>query len=104
VPKVIVEWKWEEAFDKFGFGDGDGLNFTSDVVAALAEFGYECECGGGLHNWRIQQVKKASVLHLVKGDELYEFGGYPEEEPEDDPRKVLPDDVVKFLDEKFKDD
>ena len=22
--KQVIDWEWEEAFDKFGFGDGDG--------------------------------------------------------------------------------
>ncbi len=27
----VTEWDWEEAFERHGFGDGDGLNMTSDV-------------------------------------------------------------------------
>ena len=26
------EWTWADAFDKFGFGDGDGLVMTSSVA------------------------------------------------------------------------
>ena len=36
-PKCLstIDWSWEEAFDKFGFGDGDGLVMTDTVAAAL---------------------------------------------------------------------
>ena len=93
MPETTVHWQWEEAFDKFGFGDGDGLNFTGEVVAFLKELGYECDCGGGMHNWMIQSI--------TKGDQTWEFTGYPEDEDEDDPRKALPPELVKALDEKF---
>lgn len=34
-------WSWEEAFDKFGFGDGDDLVMTEKVAEALRKNGYE---------------------------------------------------------------
>ena len=33
--KTLVEWCWSEAFDKFGFNDGDGLNFTDEVACFI---------------------------------------------------------------------
>lgn len=92
MPKVTITWSWDEAFDKFGFGDGDGLNFTSDVVAFLETLGYECECSGGMHNWMIDSVTKEG--------QTTEFGGSTEKD-EDNPRKLLPTAVVKALDINF---
>ena len=34
---AIHTWSWEEAFDKFGFNDGDGLVMTNRVVQVLRD-------------------------------------------------------------------
>jgi hypothetical protein len=34
------DWSWDEAFNKFGFGDGDGLVMTNQVADALRAAGY----------------------------------------------------------------
>mgnify|MGYP003631041730 CR=1 FL=1 len=39
--KTLVEWCWSEAFDKFGFNDGDGLNFTDEVAIFIESLRYE---------------------------------------------------------------
>ncbi len=36
-----LHWDWIEAFEKFGFGDGDGQVETWQVETALVEAGYE---------------------------------------------------------------
>lgn len=36
-------WQWEEAFDKFGFGNGDGQVETDTVADMLIRHGYEVE-------------------------------------------------------------
>ena len=38
--KTIVYWEWEEAFNKFGFDDGDGPNFTRIVADLLYNLGW----------------------------------------------------------------
>ncbi len=40
---ATYHWKWEEAFEKFGFGDGDGQVETWQVEALLTEAGFEIE-------------------------------------------------------------
>jgi hypothetical protein len=34
------EWRWEEAFDKFGFDDGGSLVMTDDVANVLRKAGF----------------------------------------------------------------
>jgi hypothetical protein len=36
-----TEWYWGEAFSKFGFQDGDGLNMTDRVAHVIENLGYE---------------------------------------------------------------
>jgi hypothetical protein len=49
-----LRWRWEEAFDKFGFGDGDGQVMTSDVAHVLRAAGYVvASAPWGLHNTTI---------------------------------------------------
>ena len=40
MPLKFIIWSWEEAFDKFGFEDGDGLVMTDVVAAVLQDAGY----------------------------------------------------------------
>ncbi len=52
-------WKWEEAFEKFGFGDGDGQIETGTVEAVLTAAGYEVESDTwGIHNVVIRSIRK----------------------------------------------
>lgn len=88
MPKTIIEWKWEEAFDKFGFGDGDSWNGTRLVQDRLEELGYAVEADtAGMHNYCIHT--------LSKGEERWEFDGYQ------GPREILPQEVVQALDDTF---
>jgi hypothetical protein len=93
MPKVVADWEWEEAFDKHGFNDGDGLNFTDEVAEAVEELGYRCVTDpGGMHNYRIVDVLKDGKSAI--GPEAYDmFLDYP--------REVLPPDIVEHLDRKF---
>ena len=91
MPTITIDWSWEEAFDKFGFDDGDGMVMTHKVELALEKLGYTVSAESwGLHN--------TIVAHLSKdGKDLLEgvTVGY------DDPREYLPDDLVEALDEFF---
>ena len=90
-----LHWDWTEAFDKFGFNDGDGQVETWQVEAVLTEAGYEVTAHPwGLHNIVICSIKKDGI-ELVSDDNPNYTLGY------DDPRKYLPDDLVKLLDEKL---
>jgi hypothetical protein len=79
-------WRWEEAFDKFGFGDGDGQVMTHVVADVLRAGGYVVTAEPwGLHNITICSIKR-------DGTELIPFEtityGY------DNPRKYLPKEVT----------
>lgn len=87
-------WSWEEAFDKFGFGDGDGLVMTATVAEALRRRGYMVEATlGGFHNAIIIDIARDGVSCMP--DDVSR--GY------DDPRKYLPEEIVALLDEAFPD-
>ncbi|WP_072387143.1 hypothetical protein [Hyphomicrobium sp. CS1BSMeth3] len=82
-------WDWEEAFDKFGFGDGDGQIETDRVIDVLTEAGYQVEFGEtGLHNTFIDKIADANGVTLYEADR--EFS-----------RDVLPAEILKLLDEKL---
>lgn len=85
-------WKWEEAFEKFGFMDGDGQVETWNVEAVLAEAGYEVTVEGwGMHNTVITSIKKDGKELIPRDDPNVTFGY-------DDPRDYLPEDIVSLLD------
>jgi hypothetical protein len=86
-------WSWEEAFDKFGFDDGDGIVMTDVVANALRQRGYTVTAEPwGSHNVIIGSIR------TKKGNELIPENtniGY------DDPRSYLPKRIIKLLDEAF---
>lgn len=87
-----IEWSWEEAFDKFGFMDGDGTVMTSEVAVALHEAGYEVDHDyWGAHNDVIHYIRKDGV-DLIPEDANV---GY------DDPWDYLPAEVIKVLEDAF---
>ena len=60
MPRRIIDWEVEEAFSKFGFGDGDGPNFTDEVASAIEAVGpYRCRTQiWGLHNYGIEAIEE----------------------------------------------
>ena len=90
------EWRWEEAFEKFGFNDGDGQVETWQVESVLVEAGYTVKViEWGLHNTIIQSIKKDGFEYMPLECELNFTVGY------DDPRDYLPTQIVQLLDEKL---
>ncbi len=88
------EWSWEEAFDKFGFGDGDGLVMTGAVADALRARGYAVETNVcGLHNEVILSIKTRDGRELIPHERI-RFGY-------DAPRNYLPQDIIVLLDDAF---
>ena len=86
------QWSWTEAFEKFGFMDGDGQVETWQVEAVLAEAGYEVTVTEwGVHNTVIISIKKDGI-ELIPYDNPKVTVGY------DDPHGYLPVDIVKLLD------
>lgn len=89
------EWSWEEAFDKFGFGDGDGLVMTEVVADALRAAAYEVKVQPwGIHNVVITAISRNGTALVPESVNV----GY------DDPRDYLPSDIVSFLDHEFSED
>ena len=86
MPRRIIDWEITEAFSKFGFGDGDGPNFTDDVVAAIEAAGpYRCQTGvQGLHNYAIEAIEEHvapnewAPVAVFEGYTLPPWQGLPE--------------------------
>lgn len=129
MPRIYITWQWEEAFDKFGFGDGDGWNGTHEVEGEVEGLGYEVVTDTwGCHNYMIFDIKKdgKSILFPEKNDIGMDLDDWlPEveqrirdrdpskivyEDPSrrsleplgyEDPRLYLPDDIIDHLDKVF---
>ena len=87
-----LHWRWEEAFDKFGFGDGDGQVMTHVVEDVLRAAGYHVTSRPwGLHNITICSIKRNGVELLPEHINV----GYG------DPRKYLPRKILRLLDKKL---
>lgn len=85
-------WRWEDAFDKFGFGDGDGPVMTDTVAKILHEAGYIVDVNAwGIHNIIIDSIKHKGRELIPQGTNI----GY------DDPRDYLPEKIVRLLDAKL---
>ena len=86
MPRSIIDWEITEAFSKFGFGDGDGPNFTNKVVAAIEAAGpYRCRTQPwGLHNYAIEAIEEEVepgtwvTVTEFDGDERPPWGSLPE--------------------------
>lgn len=88
-------WQWEEAFDKFGFNDGDGQIETDQVVDALSKAGYVVATETwGLHNTLIVSIEKDGRELMPVCDNNVRIGY-------DDARSYLPCEIVSLLDSSF---
>ena len=89
-PCATLSWSWEDAFDKFGFEDGDGEVMTDTVAAALCAHGYLVTTQvWGLHNTVITSIVTPAGREQMPADVSI---GY------DNPRSYLPRHIVKLLD------
>lgn len=60
-------WFWTEAFDKFGFNDGDGQVETWNVESVLTEAGYDVTVTGwGMHNTVITSINGRHRVHSTR--------------------------------------
>ena len=90
-------WSWTEAFEKFGFNDGDGQVETWNVEAVLTESGYDVTVTGwGMHNTVITSIRKDGTEFIPQNDPDVTFGY-------DDPRGYLPAEIVRLLDQELPD-
>lgn len=91
---TIIAWTWQEAFYKFGFGDGDGWNGTPLVAGYLEELGFDVHADVmGCHNYMIFDIRENGESIIPKNADV----GYAE------PETYLPADVVEKLNESFND-
>lgn len=89
-------WEWDDAFDKFGFDDGDGLVMTDHVADALRTHGYVVTVEPwGIHNVTIASIKTEAGDEVIPFDDI-NFGY-------DDARDYLPKHIVDLLDAAFPD-
>ncbi len=89
------DWVWEEAFDKFGFEDGDGEIMTFKVEEVLQEAGYKTESRGWrMHNTIIYSITK-------NGKEFMPAFGGEHTVGYDCPRNYLPAEIIELLDEEL---
>jgi hypothetical protein len=85
-------WQWEDAFYKFGFGDGDAQIETDTVWLALENAGYTAvREAWGMHNVVITSIRGNRQEMIPENADL----GY------DDPREYLPRKIVQLLDQAF---
>jgi len=88
----IITWNCEDAFSKFGFGDGAVAHFTEQVVNVLEAAGYTVHSKPwGLHNTVIVSIKRDGV-ELIPATATI---GY------DAPRGYLPKAIIQLLDQKL---
>ena len=87
-------WHWEEAFDKFGFNDGDGLVMTEVVANSLRKRGYIVETHTwGWHNTIINRISRDGISVIPETARI----GY------DKPRTYQLEDIIDILDADFSD-
>ena len=96
MPREVIEWEWEEAFDKFGFGDGDGWNGTDIVADFIESLGYETQRDvWGIHNYVIMDVMVRCGPIQISIIPLKTNINY------DNPHDYLPRDLVRELEARF---
>ncbi len=62
---ATLDWSWTEAFDKFGFNDGDGQVMTEHVADILRFAGYTVLVEPwGFHNVTIASIKLGGVEQI----------------------------------------
>lgn len=87
------EWMWEEAFDKFGFGDGDGHVRTNDIARAITSLGYiVTQTKWGMHNTVITSIIDISGAEQIDSSVRIGYAN---------PREFLPEHIISHLDRKF---
>ena len=90
--ETTIFWQWEDAFDKFGFGDGDGANFTHEVEDFLLKHGWTAVADWwGIHNYMIIELTGPNGEKPMADAVV----GY------DNPREYLPKELIDKLDKTF---
>lgn len=96
MPKTVLTWTWEEAFQRYGFNDGNNSQ-TRRVQMALKSAGYGSDEASGLHNDVIYSILKET-------GEVWNESQCAEVDDTAKLRASLPPEVVALLDRAFPDD
>ena len=90
--EIILTQHWSEAFNKFGYDDGDGVVETPLVAEILENAGYRVKYSRwSPHNTIIYSIKKDGT-ELMPLDHHFWRIGY------DDPRAYLGKNIIRILD------
>lgn len=92
--KIILTQHWSEAFDKFGYDDGDGVVETPLVAEILENAGYRVKYSRwSPHNTIIYSIKKDGIELMPLGHHFWRIGY-------DNPTKYLPNTITILLEAK----
>ena len=96
MPKTVITWIWEEAFQRYGFNDGNNSE-TWRVMEALEGEGYVGDEVSGVHNTYICGLRKET-------GEVWNDGLCEDVNDSAQLRASLPSEVVALLDRAFPDE
>ena len=86
---------WSEAFNKFGYDDGDGIIETPIVARILEDAGYTVKFSRwSPHNTIIYSIQKDGVEFMPLNHKFIRIGY-------DDPHQYLPNKIVGILNEQI---
>lgn len=121
MPSTVIRWSWEEAFDKYGFGDGDSWNGTDHVYPIIDRMdNYNTHVDSwGIHNYMIMDIIDNETDKSILFSENPETNGWRQDvydrikarggDPKEDygyldPRLYLPKHIIDALDEALPED
>ena len=85
------QYHWSEAFNKFGYDDGDGDVQTPLVAKALEDAGYRVKYSRwSPHNTIIYSIKKDGIESMPINNLKYRIGY-------DDPTLYLPEEIIRLF-------
>lgn len=75
---ATYEWDVRDAFNKWGFDDGDSnRNYTGKVASVIEDLGYEVNCDAwGMHNYVIDHILNSDGVTVYGGDHPLFLAGY----------------------------
>ena len=89
--EINLTQHWSEAFNKFGYDDGDGVVETPLVAEILENAGYRVKYSRwSPHNTIIYSIKKDGIEFMPLDHHFWRIGY-------DDPRGYLPKSIQAFL-------
>lgn len=95
-PTPISGINWADAFNKYGYDEGDGVVHTQRIVEFLESKGYQAEYEpwGHYNTLIVELIDPNGKLVIRVGEGKYQLGF-------DDPHRYLPAKLIEMLDEEF---